>query len=268
MSQAQQEPLNNSRISMATLLWAIPAAYLACVPQAKAQDDAINVLRKMAEHITSQTTISIKFDSTIEAVTPQLQKIQFTSTGEVNLNRPNQFRSSRQGGYRDVETIFDGKTLTINNKYEKVYAQVDAPGSVDSFMALLHDKYSVAAPGLDLLSSKVFDVMTADILDAKHIGIAIIDGLECEHLAFRGTDVDWQIWIESGSRPIPRRLVITNKSTTASPQYVLRIKEWSNEIRSGAFGFTPDEGMKKVEITALGHVDDIPPGAVAVGEKK
>ena len=268
MSQAQEKPRNSSRISMATLLWAIPAAYLACVPQAKAQDDAIDVLRKMAEHITSQTTISIKFDSTIEAVTPQLQKIQFTSTGEVNLNRPNKFRSSRQGGYRDLETIFDGKTLTINNKYEKVYAQVDAPGSVDSFMALLHDKYSVAAPGLDLLSSKVFDVMTADILDAKHIGIAIIDGLECEHLAFRGTDVDWQIWIESGARPIPRRLVITNKSTAASPQYVLRIKEWSNEVQSSSFDFTPGEGTKKVEITDIGHVNDIPAGTVTVGEKK
>lgn len=135
-------------------------------------------------------------------------------------------------------------------------------------MQLLHDKYSVAAPGLDLLSSKVFDVMTADIFDAKRIGIAIVDGIECEHLAFRGTDVDWQIWIESGSRPIPRRLVITNKSTTGSPQYVLRIKEWTNEVRSGSFDFAPEESMKKVEITDLGNIDDIPPGTVAVGAKK
>ena len=40
----------------------------------------------------------------------------------------------------------------------------------------------------------------ANVIDAKHIGRGVIDGVECEHLAFRNLDTDWQIWIEAGAR--------------------------------------------------------------------
>jgi len=55
---------------------------------------------------------------------------------------------------------------------------------------------------------------------------AVVDGVECEHLAFRGVDTDWQIWIETGARPVPRKYVITSKTLAGAPQYTLRIKDW------------------------------------------
>jgi hypothetical protein len=63
------------------------------------------------------------------------------------------------------------------------------------------------------------------VIDAKDSGRGTIDGVEREHLAFRNADTDWQIWIELGARPIPRKYVITNKAVAGAPQYTLRIKE-------------------------------------------
>jgi hypothetical protein len=122
------------------------------IPGAHAEKngDAIKTLKAMSDYIASQKTLSITFDSDVEVITSDLQKIQFTSSGQVQLSRPNELHATRTGGYTDVEVIFDGKMLTVNGKDKNVFAQLDSPGSVDQLIGMLRDKYSVAAPGGDL----------------------------------------------------------------------------------------------------------------------
>src|SRR5471030_3121219 len=190
--------------------------------QASAQSgDADKLLKAMSDYVASQKTISVAYDSDIEVITSHLQKIQFTSSGQVQLSRPDKLRATRTGGYSDSEIVFDGKTLTIDNKDSHTFTQVDAPGSIDQLIDLLRDKYGFSAPGADLLYSNNFDTLMTDVIEPKHIGVGVIDGVECEHLAFRGSESDWQIWIETGARPIPRKFVITNKAVSGAPQYTL-----------------------------------------------
>ena len=239
------------------------------MPRARAQaDDAEKILKAMSEYVASQKTISLKFDSDIEVITPELQKIQFTSSGWVQLSRPDKLRARRTGGYTDVELVFDGKTLTSYSEDSNIFGQIDAPGSVDQLIDLLRDKYGVMAPGADLLLSSAFDEMTSDVIDAKHIGRGIIDGVECEHLAFRDLDTDWQIWIEVGARPIPRKYVITSKAEAGAPQYTLHIKEWKTEVPADAFAFKPPQDAKKVALEALSNIDEVPQGTVTLGTGK
>src|SRR6476469_3035777 len=78
--------------------------------------DAEKLLKGMADYVSSQKALTVTYDSDIEVITSKLQKIQFTSSGQVQLSRPNKLRATRTGGYRDVEIVFDGKLLTVNNK--------------------------------------------------------------------------------------------------------------------------------------------------------
>jgi hypothetical protein len=240
------------------------------MPSAHAQKDgdAVKTLKAMSDYVASQKTLSVTFDSDVEVITSDLQKIQFTSSGQVQLSRPDKLRATRTGGYTDVEVVFDGKTLTINGKDKNVFAQIDSPGSVDQLIGMLRDKYSVAAPGGDLLLSRSFDEMMTDVIDAKDIGRGVVDGVECEHLAFRNVDTDWQIWVELGARPIPHKYVITSKAVTGMPQYTLRIKEWRTDVAADAFAFKSPEGAKKVALEALADTDEVPQGTVTTGEKK
>ena len=240
------------------------------VPSAHAEKsaDAIKTLKAMSDYVANQNTLSVTFDSDIEVITTELQKVQFTSSGQVQLSRPDKLRATRTGGYTDVEVVFDGKTLTVNGKDKNVFAQFDSPGSVDQLIGLLRDKYAVAAPGGDLLLSRSFDEMTANVIDAKDVGRGVVDGVECEHLAFRDVDTDWQIWIELGARPIPHKYVITSKAVTGMPQYTLRIKEWKSDIPADAFAFKSPQGAKKVGLEALADTDEVPQGTVTTGEKK
>jgi hypothetical protein len=237
-------------------------------PRADAQD-ASKVLKAMSDYVTSQNTISLAFDADIEVITSELQKIQFTSSGQVLLSRPDKIRATRSGGYADVELVFDGKTATVLGKNVGAFAQMESPGTVDQLIDRLRDQFNVAMPGADLLLSGVYDELMADVIDSKHIGQGVIDGVECEHLAFRNADVDWQLWVEVGARPIPRKYVITSKGVTGAPQYTLRIRDWRTDaqVAADAFAFKPPADAKKVEFAALSDIDEVPPGQPTGGKK-
>jgi hypothetical protein len=109
----------------------------------------------------------------------------------------------------------------------------------------------------------------AGVLEAKHIGRGVVEGVECEHLAFRNLDTDWQIWIEIGDRPVPRKYVITSKAVGAAPQYTLRLREWKTGVSpaTDTFAFNAPEGSSGVAITLLKDIDEVPAGVVPGGVK-
>ena len=125
----------------------------------------------------------------------------------------------------------------------------------------------MALPGADLLLSNAYDILIADVLEAKHIGLGVIGGVECEHLAFRNFDTDWQLWVEAGEAPIPRKMVITSKTVNSAPQYTIRITEWKAGVTPGshAFEFTPPEGAEELHPHALIELDELPQGSPSGG---
>jgi hypothetical protein len=222
--------------------------------------DAKSILKSMSGYVSGQKTIELTFDSDIEVITPQLEKIQFTNSGEVLLSRPDKLRARRVGGYAEVELFYDGKTVGVFGRSINGYAQFDAPGTVDRLIEALREGYGIALPGADLLLSNSYDVLVAGVKEGKHIGRGVIDGRECEHLAFRNFDTDWQLWVEAGEKPIPRKLVITSKTLNNAPQYTLRVKSWKSGVQpaSEAFIFVPPAGAKKLEPDALIGLDELP----------
>ncbi len=259
---------NSPKAGLAITVALVVMAFLSAAPSAQAQD-AAKVLKAMTDYVAGQNVISATYDTDIEVITNDLQKIQFASSGQMLLSRPDKIRATRIGGYADVELIFDGKKLSVLGKNLNAYAQTDTTGSIDQLVAGLRNEFGMAIPGADLLLSGAYDELMKDVLDAKHIGRGVIDGVECNHLAFRNHDVDWQLWIEVGNRPIPRKYVITNKAVTGMPQYTLRIKDWKTDaqVAADAFAFKPPSEAKKVDFSALSDIDEVPPG-VAPGVKK
>ncbi len=270
MSKQKIAPRSAGRIAWRMIfVICVTLASAALMPRAQAQSDgAARILKTMSDYVAGQKSVSLTYDADIEVITPDLQKIHFASSGQVQLSRPDKLRASRTGGYSDIELVFDGKTLTVNNKDGNSFAQLDLPGSTDQLIETLREKHAIAAPGADLLLSSVFDTMTADVVNAKHIGVGVVDGIECEHLAFRNLETDWQIWIETGARPIPRKYVITSKSVAGAPQYTLRIKEWRTDVPADAFAFKPAPGAKNVALEALADIDELPHANLAAGDKK
>jgi hypothetical protein len=112
MNQQQEAPRKSAGQAIRrpiVLVGMMLALSVSFMPQAKAQsNDADKILKAMSDYVASQKTLSVTFDSDIEVITPNLQKIQFASSGRVQLSRPDKLRVARTGGYTDVEIVFDG----------------------------------------------------------------------------------------------------------------------------------------------------------------
>lgn len=243
----------------------LTVAVLAAGGNARADSgEAIKLLKGMSEFISGQKVISASFDASIEVVTDELEKIQFNNSGELLMARPNKFRASRVGGYADVELIFDGETATVLGKGLNAYARIPIAGTTDDMFDRLRTDFGMQLPGADLLETKVFDVLSSDIVQAKYIGPAVIGGIACEHLAFRNDETDWQLWVQRGPQPIPRKLVITTKAVTGAPQYTLVVKEWKTDAApaENAFEFSAPEGAESVKLEDLTDIDELPAGVV------
>jgi hypothetical protein len=261
-------PRGMIRISATTFSVAILAAVTSHGARA---DDSASLLKAMADYTAAQKSITATFDSDVEVITPDMQKIQFASSGQLRMTRPDKLRIKRTGGYADVDLVYDGKTVSLYGNNAKVYVQADAPGTIDQLFDAIAANTGASMPGTDLLLSKSFDVLMSDVIEGHHIGQGVVDGVECDHLAFRGHDTDWQIWIQTGAQPIPRKYVITSKTIAGAPQYTLRIKDWKTDAiaDADAFAFRPLDGVTKVGLDSdiMIEFDEVPAGTIA-GAKK
>ena len=222
----------------------------------------------MSDYMASQNNLSTQFDAALEIITPEIEKIQFTASGNVSISRPNKLRALRRGGYSEVELIFDGQTTTIFDRDDNVYAQVATPGSVDKLVDQLRDRYGIEMPGGDLLLSNIYDELMEDVVQANHMGQGVIGGYDCEHLAFRNLDTDWQIWVRTGDKPLPCKLVITTKTVAAAPEYTIVFHDWKTDANT-AFAFKPSPGSKSVPFADLKNIGDLPePAPVKKGDGK
>ena len=226
------------------------AAGAATTSAARADEaNAKNLLKAMSDYMAAQKTISFDYDSNLEIVSTQQQKIALVSSGSVTLSRPDKLHATRTGGFANIEMVFDGKTLTALGKNQNLYAQIDAPGTLDQLVDLLRDKYHRPVPAADLLMADPYKELMSQVNNVKDLGSGVIHGVECDHLAFRTKDVDWQIWIAQGARPYPCRYVITSKKVTGWPQYTL---DMGMEIRprGGLRSFPTGGSRERQEIAA------------------
>ena len=210
------------------------------------------LLKAMTEYVAAQKAISFDYDVSLEVVTRDDQKLTLAASGNVELARPDKVRASRSGGFADIETVFDGKTLTILGKNMNIYTQVAIPGSIDHLVDELREKYNRPLPAADLLTSDSYDGLMEDVVDVKDLGSGVIGGTECDHLAFRKKDVDWQIWIAQGNRPYPCRYDIATKVVVGTPPWQGATSVWEGSGRAAPDG--PPGSGGQLQASAVGSV--------------
>ena len=222
--------------------------------------DAKKILKAMSDHMAAQESLSYEFDATLEVVTNDDQKLALASSGKATLSRPNKIHVTRSCGFADVETYFDGKTLTLLGKNHNLYTQFDVPGTIDQLVDELRAKYNRPLPAADLLMSNSYDELMRDVIDVKDLGSGVIGGIECDYLAFRTKEVDWQIWIAQGDSPFPYRYIITSKLLSSGPQYTIQLRDWKTggDVVEADFSFKNSTKAEKVELKDLKDTDTLP----------
>ncbi len=240
------------------------ALFLSSLPVQKAfaraevEPDAAKVLGAMSEYLGSLERFSVDYNVETEAVSYEGQKLQFASSGEIKVQRPDKLHASRKGAIADLELILDGSALTLHGKKANAFFQLPAT-TIEQAVDALRNDVGFDAPGADLLSEQPLQHAETDTISGMHVGMTFLDGVQVHHLAFRGKEVDWQLWVTDGEKPLPLKYVITSKWVAASPEYSIEFRNWNTapSIDNSSFVFTPSTDAKKLETFAVDEIGEI-----------
>lgn len=232
------------------------------------EEDARSILKSMSDYVASQDAISFTYDSALEVTTQDSQSLTLVSSGTVSLERPKNFHATRSGGFAETETFFNGTTLTLLGKNKNLYVQVEAPGSFDDLIEMMANDLDRSPPAADLLLSNSFDQLMGGVTDVKDLGSGVVGGVECDFLAFRAENVDWQIWVAHGDHPYPCRYSVSSKNIKGAPQYSIQITNWiaGSGAGGGTFTFENTTNAAKIDAADLASKMSELPGHFKTGE--
>jgi hypothetical protein len=222
--------------------------------EAEAQADGVDpvarqLLKASTDFLARQQQFSLDTASSIEVVLASGQKIQYDHSAKVAVERPNKWRAERTGEVVDQVFYYDGKSLTLHNPEGNYYATIAAPGTLEEMLDFARAKLDVVAPAGDLIYKNAYDLLMQDVVSGFVVGKGVVDGVRCDHLAFRAPHVDWQIWIEEGARPLVRKLVITTRDKLNAPQFTVVAKNWNlkPKFTAATFSYVPPQCPQQVE---------------------
>ena len=233
--------------ALTTLSLAAQAQSAGIAPEAK------QILKASTDFLASQPRFTADTRNTLEIVLKSGQKIEFNSTGRQSIQRPNKLRAERTGDLVDQVFVYDGQSLTLFNPQQNIFAQVAAPGTLEDMLDFARTKLDIVAPAGDLIYKNAYDILMDGVTEGIVVGKAVIEGVLCDHLAFRAPELDWQIWIQQGAQPLPRKIVITTLDLPNAPQFGITVTQWNLQPAFDAqtFKFTPQAGMKQIDFLPL-----------------
>jgi len=242
-----------------TLAWmtlsglALTSSLAAEKPSTTVEPKANELLQRMSDYLAQSKFFTINGEIWQDIDLSSGQRIQAGRTIEIQVLRPNRLHVEVISPRRNRELIFDGSTLTLFNKGNNFYGTIRAPDSIDEALDTASERFSIPMPLEDFIRSNPHNDLLHNVTSGTYIGSVNVMGVPCEHLAFSQANIDWQLWIEKGARPVPRKFVITYKDEEDSPQYTAIFTKWdfSTRLPEFVFKFEPPPGALKVDVKEM-----------------
>jgi len=213
----------------------------------KIDPGAMTALDRMGEFLRAQQSFTIRTMALKDYVLDNGQKVQLASRGTLEAQRPNRLRITTTSDRKRRQFFYDGKTFTVYAPRVGFYAQTPAPPTIGQLADTLEQQKGLELPLADLFRWGTPQSAAGEITAAMDVGPATVNGIACEQYAFRQPGLDWQIWIERGPRPLPRKLLLTTTDDPARPEYTVNLL-W--ELRAhhdnATFTFVPPRGAQQI----------------------
>lgn len=214
---------------------------------------AQELVRQMSDRLARATALAIEAEELYDEVPAGTPRQQLTSVRRVAMRRPDRLVGDASGDALNRSFWYDGRTFSALDREQNVWASGEVPPTIDEALDWVFDQTGTVVPLADFLYADVYDRMMAQVQRGVYLGIHEAAGVPCHHLSFEQATIDWQLWIDAGGDPLPRKLVITYKTEDEVPQYSVTIRKWNLEatLPEALFQFAPPEGAKRVEVGAF-----------------
>jgi hypothetical protein len=217
-------------------------------PNPHLEPKALDELKRMSATLAAANAFTFRTSNTVEVPADTGQYITLFANSEIALRRPNKLRARVTGEVPNFEFTYDGSTIDAFAANNNVYSVAKAPGTIDAMLPFIEKETGIHFASGYVLYSDPYAVLSKDLTSAVVVGSDTVQGVPCEHLAFRAPGANWEIWIENGASALPRRLVITYTNVTNFPRSLIEFSHWNLHpwLADGDFNFKKPAGAKEI----------------------
>src|SRR4051794_7237439 len=174
------------------------------------------LVQQMSTRLAAANAVTAATVETRDRVHPSGRKESLSQTGVYSMRRPDRFYTKMSGGL-GLESWYNGKTVTIADHPEKVFAQAPMPDTIDRTLDALAERYDMALPLSDLFYTSPEKALLSDGTTGGYVGREVVNGTPCVHLAFKDVGSDWELWLPEQGEPLPKRFKVVQTRRTGQP---------------------------------------------------
>ncbi len=217
------------------------------------EPNPFDILRQMSDYLGSVPQLAVEATDTIDDISANGARVQLATTRRIVLVRPDRLHVDVVGDITDRRIVFSGTTLSWHDRGSRTWGTAETPGGIDAMIDWVAETHGMTIPLADLFCSTPYDAVVPATETGRYLGTSDVEGATCHHLAFEGRHIDWQVWIEVGSRPFPRKFAITYKEAPRVPRYRAVLRNWdaSPRVDSALFVFQPPSDAERVEMLPI-----------------
>ena len=214
--------------------------------------DPFDVLQKMSDYLAGSKQFIVTASDTYDELQDSGQKVKVTSRRTIYLSRPNKIAVEYRGKDDNRRVVYDGETVTMLDRNKNVHASVKVPGTIQGMLDTMASDYGVSVPLADMLYPNVYETILPGTRTGQYIGLHTVGVYQCHHLAFTKDAIDWEIWIQAGDKPLPRKLVITYKQS-GNLRYSALITRWEmqSKIPPQVFEMNIPAGSEQIDMAPI-----------------
>ena len=230
----------------------------AAAQEAATAPNPVTVIRQMCDYLKSLQQFSFRAEVTNDQVYYEGKKLQYGIDMETFVRRPDRLRVNAEGDLVNKEFFFNGKTITLYDKTDKVYASMEVLPSIEDALDKAQKDFGLRVALTDLASPLLWEHISKRFEHSLYVGMHKVRGVRCHHLAFDRDDVEFQVWVDAGNKPLPKKIIFTLKKLEGSPQWTAYLSDWSTSamLEDGLFNFVVPPGVQKIKFVPAKQTPD------------
>lgn len=215
---------------------------------------AEQILQAASDALRQAQSLRVSLASVRDEYLESGQLVQISHQVDVTAVRPNRLLLVSKGDDgTDWAALYDGETVTLLDKVNNEYAGESFRGTIAEMLLHLRDKYGLDLPMGDLLAARMYESAKPRIREAVYLGQVTLGGRKAHHILCTQENVNWQVWVDAGEKPLVLRLAIVFKNEPGHPGFATTFSNWdlNASIKDDTFAFTPPSGAEKVQVSDL-----------------
>lgn len=208
-----------------------------------------DILQRMCRYVSERETFLAVAETTNDQIGADGVRVQVSSRRKLHVKRPDLVAVDVTGDTGARRIVYDGKAVSMLDRKQHYYSIIPVPGTIDTALDKLAQDYGIVVPLEDLMYTDLYERMIARVSTGQYLGLHKVGSHECHHLVFAAGTSNWELWVQEGDQPIPRKLSIDYGRGADRARYSATMIGWNSSpsFDEDTFEFKVPESAKQLE---------------------